>query len=225
MEELQKIVNTFQQTQVQPNVSLEPQLCSLISLAVLTTLGNSCSLKQHVEEALERGVTAEQMVEAVMQTTPYVGYPRVMDALQLVEEVLRQKGIELPQSQSTVQPDTRLQKGLEAQYAIFGRQTIDHNRSTAPEELKHIQDALSAYCFGDFYTRDTLELSTRELLTFCTLCALGGCESQLKAHIAGNLQVGNRRPVLIDAVTWCMPMIGFPRTLNAIVAINGIAKE
>ena len=74
-------------------------------------------------------------------------------------------------------------------------------------------------------TRDTLELSTRELLTFCTLCALGGCESQLKAHIAGNLQVGNRRPVLIDAATWCMPMIGFPRTLNAIAAINEIAKE
>ena len=73
--------------------------------------------------------------------------------------------------------------------------------------------------------RTAIDLATRELLTFCILCALGGCEPQLKAHIGGNLQVGNNRQTLLSAVTWCLPYIGFPRTLNAINCINEIAKE
>jgi 4-carboxymuconolactone decarboxylase len=95
-------------------------------------------------------------------------------------------------------------------------------RAAAPEELKHIQDYLSAYCFGDFYTRGTVDLKTRELLTFCCLATLGGCESQLKSHIAGNLNVGNGRDILLSAITWCVPYIGFPRTLNTISCINEI---
>lgn len=47
---------------------------------------------------------------------------------------------------------------------------------TAPQELKAMQDHLSAYCFGDFYTRGTLDLKMRELITFCAICCLGGCE-------------------------------------------------
>jgi len=35
--------------------------------------------------------------------------------------------------------------------------------------------------FGDYYTRNGLDLKTRELLTFSILLSLGGCEPQLKA--------------------------------------------
>ena len=33
----------------------------------------------------------------------------------------------------------------------------------------------------------------RELLTFSTLVAHGGCDPQVKGHVASNLHVGNRR--------------------------------
>lgn len=38
----------------------------------------------------------------------------------------------------------------------------------------------------------------------------------------GNLGVGNTRQDLIDAVTVALPYIGYPRTLNAISAINAV---
>ena len=56
--------------------------------------------------------------------------------------------------------------------SIFGP-TIDQMRAAAPEQQKHIQDNLSAFCFGDFYTRQGLDLQLRELLTFCIVSALG----------------------------------------------------
>ena len=77
---------------------------------------------------------------------------------------------------------------------------------------------------ADFYTRGTLDLKMRELITFCAICCLGGCEPQAKSHAGANISVGNTREMLIDAVTQCLPFIGFPRTLNAISCINEVTR-
>ena len=95
------------------------------------------------------------------------------------------------------------------------------NEST-PEDLKHINYYLSSNCFGDYYTRQILNLKERELITFTALITLGYCDPQVRAHINGNLSVGNTRQDLLDAVTIALPYIGYPRTLNAIAAINSI---
>ncbi|MNR57228.1 Carboxymuconolactone decarboxylase family protein [compost metagenome] len=68
-------------------------------------------------------------------------------------------------------------------------------------------------------------MTTRELLTFCILSALGGADSQVKAHVQGNVNVGNDKDTLIAAITHCLPYIGFPRTLNALAAINEVIPE
>ena len=65
---------------------------------------------------------------------------------------------------------------------------------------------LSEYCFGDFYTRNGLDLPTRELITMVMLATLGGCENQLRAHVGANLTVGNNRDTLIETITQCQQM-------------------
>ena len=66
---------------------------------------------------------------------------------------------------------------------------------------------------------------TREILTFCIISSLGGCESQVKSHVQGNVNVGNTKENLIDALTCCLPYIGFPRTLNALGCVNAVIPE
>lgn len=226
MEELKQIVGSFQKDEVSQYGDLSPTIKRLISFAVLAALGTPAAAAEEVKTALSENIPAEAIVEAVIQAAPYAGSARTIEMLAAVEQTLKEEGISLPlPKRSTVTKHNRLEKGLNAQYAIFGREATNHNRSAAPLELRHIQDYLSAYCFGDFYTRDGIDLKTRELLTFCILCAMGGCEPQLKAHIGGNLQVGNSRKTLLSALTWCVPYIGFPRTLNALSCINEIAEE
>jgi 4-carboxymuconolactone decarboxylase len=41
--------------------------------------------------------------------------------------------------------------------------------------------------------------------------------------VTGNLKVGNDRTRLIDVVTQLLPYIGYPRTLNALRAIDEVA--
>lgn len=42
-------------------------------------------------------------------------------------------------------------------------------------------------------------------------------------HVAANLNVGNTRQDLIGVLTVLLPLIGYPRTLNGLAAINEVA--
>jgi 4-carboxymuconolactone decarboxylase len=90
-----------------------------------------------------------------------------------------------------------------------------------PEEFAvAIPRILTESCFGDFYTRDGLDLKTRELLIFCELTALGGTERQLASHADGNIKASNNKETLLAAMVHCYPYLGFPRIANAIVIIK-----
>lgn len=204
---------------------LDDKQRELITLVVLATNQTLPQLKAHVNAALNVGLTPVEIKEAVYQCAPYIGFPKTLNAINEVNEVFKAKNIALPiESQKTVDEDNRFQKGLAAQVEIFG-DVIKQMQESAPSNQKHMQEYLSSFCFGDFYTRGGLDLKTRELLTFCIISALGGAEGQVKAHVQGNKNVGNDKETLITAITHCLPYMGFPRTLNALACVNEIIPE
>lgn len=205
--------------------NLDDKLRELITLVVLVANQTLPQLKAHAHAALNVGLTPIEIKEAVYQCAPYLGFPKTLNAILELNEVFKERKIPLPiESQKHVDEDNRLDQGLAVQIEIFG-DAIEKNRQNAPFNQKHIQDYLSAFCFGDFYTRGGLDLKTRELLTLSILSALGGAENQVKAHVQGNLNVGNDKETMISAVTHSLPYIGFPRTLNALSCINEIIPE
>jgi 4-carboxymuconolactone decarboxylase len=175
--------------------------------------------------ALNVGVTPVEIKEILYQSVPYVGIAKVLDFIHATNDILVGRGIKLPlEGQSTTTPETRFEKGLEIQKSIFG-DTIDKMYKASPANQIHIQEYLSANCFGDYITRNGLDIKTRELLTFSILLSLGGCEPQLKGHIQGNLNVGNDKETLLGTVTQLLPYIGYPRSLNAIRCLNEVIPE
>jgi 4-carboxymuconolactone decarboxylase len=191
-----------------------------------TIAGQSLSeFKVMLGGALNIGVTPVEIKEIVYQSVPYVGIAKVFDFIHATNELMQSRGIKLPlEPQSTTTPETRYEKGLEVQNAIFG-EMIDRLYKESPENQIHIQKYLSANCFGDYYTRNGLDLKTRELLTLSMLIALGGTELQIKAHIQGNVNVGSDKQTLLSVMTQLLPYVGYPRTLNAIKCLNEVIPE
>jgi 4-carboxymuconolactone decarboxylase len=180
--------------------------------------------KMFVNAALNVGVSPVQVKEVIYQSVAYVGVAKVIDFLYATNEIFTERGIKLPlEKQSTTSPENRHAKGLELMKATFGS-TIEQMRENAPDDQKHIQDYLAANCFGDYYTRNGIDIKTRELLTYSMLISMGGTESQVRGHIQGNLNVGNNRETLIGITTQLLPYIGYPRTLNALNLINELTK-
>jgi 4-carboxymuconolactone decarboxylase len=62
--------------------------------------------------------------------------------------------------QSTATPETRYEKGLALQKAIFG-EMINRMRQQSPKDQMHIRDFLAANCFGDYYTLNGLDIKKR----------------------------------------------------------------
>lgn len=178
-----------------------------------------------LEGAWNIGMTPVELKEILYHAVPYCGVARVVEFIRETNRFLTDHGVALPlEKQGTTTPEDRFEKGLAVQKGIFG-DTIDQMRRSAPPNQAHIQDYLSANCFGDYYTRGGLDIPARELITFSILASLGGCEPQLKGHIQGNVNVGNGKDVLLSAVTQLLPYIGYPRSLNAIQCINEVIPE
>lgn len=197
------------------------------SLAILATLLGCQGLdafRAMVPSALRSGVTPVELKELVYQGTAYLGLGRTLPFLHAANEVLAEEGVSLPlPSQGTTKPDARIEAGNQAQVDIFGEQMRGFQDS-GPEESRHINRWLAGNCFGDYYTRGSLDYQQRELITFSFLAAQGGCEPQMISHAAANLRIGNDKAFLIDVVSQCLPYIGYPRSLNALRCINEAAK-
>nr|WP_314466332.1 carboxymuconolactone decarboxylase family protein [uncultured Clostridium sp.] len=223
--DFQEILNRFIFGEVFYQGDLDDRKRELITIVVLTTNQTLPQLKSHIGASLNIGLTPVEIKEAIYQCAPYLGFPKTLNAITEANNIFQERNIALPiQSQQQVDEDTRFDEGIKMRAMIFGDGTYNSVQN-APLNQKHIQEYLCSFCFGDFYTRSGLDLKTRELLTLCIVSALGGCESQVKSHVQGNLNVGNDKEIIITAITQCLPYIGFPRTLNALNCINEIIPE
>lgn len=212
--------------QIASRGTLGDSLRMLVTLVSLTAGQNLDGFKEQVKAAMRSGLTPVEIREALYHCAPYAGLPRAESAVRLADQVFRAEGIYLPlPDAATVTEETRFQDGLAAQKAIFGDAVDEMHKNCRPGQEDIMVDYLSAYCFGDFYTRRHLDLKTRELLTFSIIATLGGCEPQLKAHVQGCAHMGLSKQNLVDAVACLVPLIGFPRSLNALGCVNAVLAD
>lgn len=223
--ELIEIFDNFAFDEVIKYGNLDTKTRVMMIMGSTIAQGALTEYKMFVNAALNVDVTPVEIKEILYQSVAYVGVAKVIDFIYAANEILKERGIELPvKGQSTTTPETRMEKGLALQKDIFG-DMIDKMYEQSPKNQLHIQKYLSANCFGDYQTRTGLDAKTRELLTFSMLISLGGTESQVKGHIIGNVKVGNDKETLLSVTTQLLPYIGYPRTLNALKCLNEVIPE
>jgi 4-carboxymuconolactone decarboxylase len=222
--ELIKVFDNFAFDEVLRDSTLDTRTRLMVQLAAMIASQALREYRVMLGAALTIGVTPVEAREIVYQAVPYIGMARVFDFIHATNDVLTERGVALPlPGQSTTTPETRAEQGLGVQQRIVGSDTVERLYASAPADQQHIQRFLSANCFGDYLTRAGIDIPTRELLTLSMLVALGGCDAQVKGHVAANLNVGNDRARLIDVLTQLVPFIGYPRALNGLRAVDDVA--
>jgi 4-carboxymuconolactone decarboxylase len=198
----------------------------LITITALATNQTLTQLKAHTNAALNIGVKPVEIREVVYQLAPFIGYPKVLNALDTINSVFKGRGIKLPlQKEATIADTERFNKGKELQTPLYGEGMKQNMKDLPGEFAEAIPKILTESCFGDFYTRGGLDIKTRELMIFCALVTLGGTERQMGSHAVGNMKVGNDKETLLSALVQLYPYIGFPRIANAIYAIKDAKVE
>jgi 4-carboxymuconolactone decarboxylase len=224
--ELIEVFDNFAFDEVLVHSRLDTHIRLMVQLAALIAVGALGEYRAMLGGAMTIGVTPIEVKEILYQAVPYVGMGRVFEFIHATNAVLTARGVELPlQGQSTTTSGDRAEKGRAVQEQIVGADRVGAMYSSAAEDELHFQKFLSANCFGDHLSRSGIDVPTRELLTFAMLVSLGGADPQAKGHAAANLKVGNSREQLLNVITVLLPFIGYPRSLNALAAVNEVTKH
>lgn len=198
------------------------ELLTVTSLSVQQTLPQ---LKAHINAALNVGATPIEVRETIYQLAPFIGFPKTLNAIGVMNEVFKERGIKTPlKLTAAVKENERYEKGSAIQNPLYGDE-IAQSLSGLPENMgKDVSDFLTEVCFGDFYTRDGLDIKTRELLFIAALVTTGN-SATLKSHIKGNLKAGNSKETITAAIIQCLPYVGFPNTIAALKTMKEVLNE
>ena len=220
--ELMDILQKFIFGEVFKTGNLSIKTREIITCVALATMQTLPQLKAHAAAALNVGVTPIELREAVYQCAPFIGFPKTLNAVAAMNEVFQERGITLPlETQGTVSENSRYAKGFDIQNPLYGAEIREALQSLPEGMGEDISRFLTEMCFGDFYTRNALDVKTRELLSICVLATLGA-DKQIYSHTVGNLRAGNTKETLYAAMIQCIPYIGFPNALNAINIIKTV---
>lgn len=113
-----------------------------------------------------------------------------------------------------------------------GKKTLESIQERSVDEIfKELEDIapdlsrfVIEYPYSEIYTREELDLKTREICTVSALTVLGTIP-QLKEHINAALNVGNTPSEIVEVIMQMSAYCGFPKSINAMIAAKEVFKE
>lgn len=173
----------------------------LAACACLMAQGDLVRLEPAVKQALDSGVTINELKEAFSQLYAYTGFPRSLNALGVLSKVLENRSANWQEGKPWTRPaewdDARkaYELGVKNQTQLSGRPfTYDF----CPQDDYY----LKAHLFGDIFAGDQLTAAEREIVTVAALSGLDGVTPQLAAHKAGAVNMGNSQELVDELCDW-----------------------
>ncbi|MFF4529502.1 carboxymuconolactone decarboxylase family protein [Streptomyces sp. NPDC001407] len=201
----------------------------LATVAALAALGNAApQLRFHIAGALNVGCTRREIVEVLMHTLVYAGFPAALNGIAAARDVFTERGIQDDAQADRHDPATtsadRFEHGSRTLAEVdghAGQQVMDSLADIAPDLARYVIE----FVFGDIYPRAGIDLRTRELASVAMCTALGTAAPQLRVHIHGLLNVGGTRDETVELITHLAAYAGFPAALNGIAAARDVFTE
>lgn len=118
---------------------------------------------------------------------------------------------------------TRYEKGKETLEGIQNR-TVEEIFKDLDDVAPDLSRFVVEFPYSEIYTREELDLKTREICTVSALTVLGTIP-QLKEHINAALNVGNSPTEIVEIIMQMSAYCGFPKSINAMMAAKEVFEE
>lgn len=183
--------------------SLSGRQRAIALIAALTASSDMAQLDAALRQGLDAGLSISESQEVLVQLYAYVGFPKSLNALAQLMQVLQarqQQGIQdaagAAPSRAVATGEDLIAVGRRNQTEISGGPVQGPVMAFAPV----INQFLQAHLFGDIFERDNLDWQSRELATVGALAATAGAEAQLRSHMRASLRVGLRASQLQELI-------------------------
>lgn len=168
---------------------------AIVAVASYTGNGDLEHLKLSLVQALEAGMTVNEIKEVLIHAYAYCGFPRSLRAIQTFMQVLderKEQGITdiVGREASPVSEDRgKYERGREILAEISGVPAAAPKAGYAVF-APTIERFLKEHLFADIFERDLLTYRERELATVSILAGVGGVEPMASGHMSICLHLG-----------------------------------
>ncbi|HEY4325483.1 MAG TPA: carboxymuconolactone decarboxylase family protein [Mucilaginibacter sp.] len=160
-----------------------------------TSTGNMEQLKIQLNDALDAGLTVNEIKEALVQLYAYCGFPRSLNAINAfmaVSEERKAKGITDNVGKEILIGDN---KGDNYEKGRKVLETLSKTPQSKPAPgfgvfAPRADAFLKEHLFADIFDSDVLTYRQRELVTIAALSSMPGVEGQLQFHINVGVNTG-----------------------------------
>lgn len=194
------VISLLFMTSLSAQTLTERQL-NLAACAALEAQGDVQRLEYAIIRVLDFGVTVNELKEAFSQLYAYTGFPRSLNALNVLKTLLENGKPSWIEGKPWVRPaqwdDAKkaYELGKKNQTIVAG-QEFDYTFCPQNEQY------LKSHLFGDIFAGDQLSPADRELVTVAALSALKGTEAQLASHKKGAVNMGNTPEQVDKLCSW-----------------------
>lgn len=202
--------------------ALSGRQAGIVTVAAFTANGDLPKLKIAFDEALDAGLSINEVKEVLVQMYAYAGFPRSLNGINAFNDVVKQRQAQGKKDATGPEPSPRsatkssLELGGEIRTRLTGSTTVAEYAKFVPV----IDEFLRAHLFGDIFGRDTLDYQSREIATIAALAALTGVEPQLRSHFNVGLRVGLTEAQLRGIVEMIGNKVDPERAANAVRVLD-----
>lgn len=119
----------------------------------------------------------------------------------------------------------RYMRGIEIAEQLAAEKLEEFTISRVAELAPDFARMAIEFPLGDLYSRDGLDLRSREMVAISSLATLGNAAPQLRIHIRAATKVGVSKAEIIEILMQTAVYAGFPAALNALASCHDLLTE
>jgi 4-carboxymuconolactone decarboxylase len=119
----------------------------------------------------------------------------------------------------------RYRRGIDIAQRLAAEKVAHFVESGVAEVAPDFARMVIEFAFGDVYSRDALNLRSRELVAIAVLAAVGTAGPQLRMHIQSAESVGITRAEIIEVLMQVSLYAGLPASLNALADCHDLLTD
>jgi 4-carboxymuconolactone decarboxylase len=119
----------------------------------------------------------------------------------------------------------RYRRGIDIAEQLAADKVAHFVQSGVAEVAPDFARMVIEFAFGDIYSRDTLDLRTRELVAIAALAAKGTAGPQLRMHVESAAGCGITKAEVIEVLMQTALYAGLPAALNALADCHDLLTD
>jgi len=206
-----------------PGLALDDRMvCALAALGAMQRLPK---LRRHVGAALDLGLSAQAIVEILIQIGIYAGFAASEEAVEAAGTVFIARGIAMPEETAREDSlETLTERGRQLMEQLHGDRATQGYAKPGNTVTGALYPLAIQYGYGEIWFRPGLDLRRRALVAVAAFTALK-LDSQVKKFGQSALNMGLSRTEVIEAVIQTAPLSGFAPALNALGGLSEVLGE